>query len=399
MAEETKTVETAPVTTEAQIAPPVSPFSSTAWQETPVEVEAKPVVTKTESTTTTAAPASTATTTQEEEEILDPSDYLKREVGVENIDDIKQRLKELEELKKNAQTPAEKQFANEQSKLAYEALLAGEEDKVYEILSKKRKLSAADKLEASKLLKLSIEQANPHYKEQDIEDVYEEKYALPRKPIQATDELEDEYNERVSQWQTEVDKINRRIERDAYLAKEQLAKLNFELKFPEATPKIDPQQAEKQQKELEHIAELRNQYTTALESEYKKFNGFEVRYKGEDVEIPVNFSISDEDKTALRGELENFDVDGFIMDRWFDEKGQPKITQMMEDVTLLRKKEAVFQKIANEVGDKMKEHYYKIKSNVNVTGNNQYTFQPQQQNGASADPFKSTSWKEVPASN
>ena len=109
---------------------------------------------------------------------------------------------------------------------------------------------------------------------------------------------------------------------------------------------------------------------------YKNFNGYEVKYKDEEVEIPVNFVVPDENKVALKKELETFDVDEFIGQRWFTKEGQPNVMQMMEDVTLLREKEAVFQKIANEVGAKMKLHYMGQKANVSVNGNQQATFNP-----------------------
>ena len=77
----------------------------------------------------------------------------------------------------------------------------------------------------------------------------------------------------------------------------------------------------------------------------------------------------------MKTELENFDVDGFIGSRWFNQDGTPNVTQMMDDIVLLRDKEKVFQKVANEIGSKMKEHYIKVKSNVNV-GGQQSVFQP-----------------------
>ena len=54
-------------------------------------------------------------------------------------------------------------------------------------------------------------------------------------------------------------------------------------------------------------------------------------------------------------------------DRFYD-KGQPKFHQMMDDIHFLTRKEDVIQKMMNEVGAKMKEHYIKSTSQINVNG-------------------------------
>ena len=97
--------------------------------------------------------------------------------------------------------------------------------------------------------------------------------------------------------------------------------------------------------------------------------------------------------------MESFDVNSFIEKRWLDEQGYPNVAKIMDDITLLRNKEKVFQKMINEVGTKMREHYIKLKGNISINnGNGSQTFQPkpQQQNGNAASPFSPGAWSETP---
>jgi len=368
--------------------PPTDPFKG-AWSETPPAAVEQPQATPPVVTPPVIDDKS------ETEEVVDVIEFVKREYG---WDDPEMGKKELAELRAKAQTPAEIKFANEASEKFFNYLKDGKEDDIYSFLDTKRKLSAAEKLDAAAALKLHISQTNKHYTQADVEDVFEEKYSIPKKPTQGDDEDVAEYNSRVAEWQTGVDKINRRIERDAISAKQELAKLNSELILPDIKKDI-PAQQQTSQAELDRVDALRSEYLKRLESDYKNFNGYEIKYKDEEVEIPVSFGVSDEEKVALKKELESFDVDGFITSRWFDATGNPNISQIMDDVTLLRNKEKVFQKMINEVGSKMKEHYIQLKSNISLNGGQPQTvFQPKttQQNGKAANPFSSGAWSETP---
>lgn len=367
-----------------------SPFGQQAWTETPPIAVEPP---KQDPPPVVVTPPAVEPII--EEEILDPKDWLKREFDVDDPETLKNELKTLRD---KAQTPSEIKFANEASEKFFNYLKEGKEDDVYSFLDTKRKLSTAEKLNAADAIKLQIAQINRHYTPEDIQDVYEERYSIPKKPVQAVDEDDDDYNARVNEWQSTVDKVNRKIERDAITAKQELSKLNSELILPDIKKEVAPENSEAKQKELDRINELRAAYLSSLESDYKNFNGYEMKYKDEEVEIPVNFGISDEEKVALKTELATFDVDGFITSRWFDKEGKPNIAQMMDDVTLLRNKEKVLQKMVNEVGSKMKEHYIKLKANISVNGSQQQSFQPknQNQNGSAPSPFSAGAWSETP---
>lgn len=365
MADEQKTEEK----TDIVETPVINPFDEKNWTDAPVIIEEKIEETKKE----------IVEEKKEEikEEIIDADMYLKTTLGFDTWEAAKEEIESLRKLKETAQTKEEIKFANEQSQRLFEAIKDGKDDVVYEILDTKKKLSSVDKLSAADVLKLYIEQTNKHYKQADVADVFEEKYSYPEKPVQADVEDDDDFKARIGKWEEAKAKVDRRIERDAVTAKAELSKLNTELTLPDIKKDVDPKLTpEAQQKELERLEGIRTQYLKVLESDYSKFNGYEVKAKDGEVEIPVAYVVTDEQKSALKNELKDFDVDGFITDRWFNKDGSPNIMQLMEDVHLLRNKGDVFQKIANEAASKRLVQHLGDKSKIEVNGKTDKTFTP-----------------------
>lgn len=356
-----------------------NPFDTNSWSETPVVEEAKPAETNTDAVVETKpdAAAAPADTPAAVDDVLDSEEWLKKEFGWDNIQTAKTELEDLRKLRETAATKEEIKFANEQSEKIFKALQeGGYDDVLYEHLDTKKKLAKVPDMNAIDALKLKIQLEHKDYTAADINDIIEERYEIPEKPVQGDIEEDAAYEARVAKWQTNVERTQRRIERDALEAKQSLAKLNTELVLPDIKPKeVQPTTNQPDQKELDRLAKVRENFLAQLEGNYKNFNGYEVRYKDEEVEIPATFAVSDEEKMALKEELKDFDVEGFILSRWFGKEGEPNVTQMMEDVTLLRKKGDIMQKFANEIGTKMKEHYIKVKANVTI-GNQHNTLQP-----------------------
>jgi len=383
----------------------VSPFAGNAWSETVPE----PLKTAEASTDPPAAaptpaasvsPTITPTATGEEE-ILDTKEWLKREFNWESEEAAKTEITELRKLKDTPQTPPEIKFENEQSKHIHELIRQGKTKEVRQYLDTQEKLDNYTSIEVNKdtaedIIKLSISLKNKDLTSQEIDFEYRQNYVASKEPVQKSSESDEEFLERQEEWKEKNSMIEMKKIIAAKMAKPELEAAKTKLVLPELQNTIDPKIQEANQKELERQQELRNLYLKSLESDYSKFNGYEVKYKDEAVEIPVNFMPTDEEKIALKKEMETFDVDGFIIGRWFDEKGTPNIKQAMEDITLLRKKEAIFQKIANEVGAKMKEHYIKLKHNTDVNGSPQQTFQPNQNGQAAISPFAQEAWSDKP---
>jgi|ERR1700748_55762 len=374
------------------ITPNANLFSDSMWSANPVVVD--PV--KTDAPITEVKPEPT-TTKPEDAEIVDEMEYLERQTGYKSWDDIKALKAEVEQLRTKAQTPAEIKFANEHSQKLFEAFKEGKEDDVFGYLDTKRKLSSAANLPAADAIKLHLQQTNPHFKPEDIEDVFEERYSIPKKPIQKIDDDPDEFNERIQEWNTRVAKINRAIERDSVTAKQELAQRITQLVPPEI-PQAQPVAAGPDPKVLEAVEATRNAYVQKLETEFGSFDAFNTRVKDESGELPIAFKVDDKDRAEIKSLVQdavfkNLDVNDYFTNRWFakDATGAlvPNIQKMMADFILLEKTEKVFQGIANNSAASRLAHQIKLNSNINVSGEKVKTEIKQDENAKMLETF----WK------
>lgn len=365
--------------------PAINPFAEDSWKETPiVEQQGTVEAPKGDASQAPVQPTTPAAASTEEDQVVEPNVWLKEQFGYETVDDAKKEIDELRKLRETAKTPAQLKFANEQSEKFFEALKEGKEDEIYNYLNTKRELSKVDQLKADEAIRLNIKYGNPHFKDADIQDVFEEQYAKPAKPVQEMDEEDADYSVRVQQWQGQVEKIDRKIERDAFAAKQQLAKYNSELVLPDIPKAQSEVQQIAEDPELEaKITAFKGQVFQKLDSDAPKFNGYNVTYKDEAVEIPIAFTMTPEEKSGTLQLIkekvlgEHYNFNDYFNSRWFDEKGNPKVEQMMHDVYLMNNPEKVFQKFANEAATKRLEHKIKEASNIKIDATPQGTFNPQ----------------------
>jgi hypothetical protein len=307
------------------------------------------------------------------EEILDPKDWLKREFDTDDIQVLKQEREELRKLRETAQTPAEIKYANEQSKLLHEAILAGKEDVVYDFLDKKKRISSSDKMSAADVIKLNLNLKNPHYDSQDVEDIFLEQYTHPKKPVQATTELDEDFQAREQEWKSEVDRINRKIERDAKDAKVELAKYPLELVLPDIPKKESPKaQAEPTPEELAKESAYKDTFLKSADNSVKNFTGFSTNVKDKDVDYAISYGTSKEENDFVSNQIRvfaegNYNANDLLAQRWVNEDKTINTDQMTKDLHLLFHGEKAFQKMASDSAAQRLELYLKEKRNVNLT--------------------------------
>jgi hypothetical protein len=315
-------------------------------------------------------------------EKFDHDKWVKENFGYENVETAK---KEIDSFKNNTQQEKVK-FANEESENIYKALLEGKTDDVSDYLSNKRRIdklsiSQVDSTIAEEILKLSIQQKNKNLTEDEVEFAFKDKYSIPEKPKQKIDELDEEFEERVSEWSNNVDIINKRMVIDAKIAQPEIEKLKSELVLPNIQTN-NLNEANKQE-ELQQIAEVRKKFESALENQYKNFDGFSITFKDESagIEIPISYKPTEEEKIGLKNALADFNHSEYFGNRWFAEDGSPQINQMMSDKYFLENREKIMQKVANESAMQMKLKMISYQSNINLSGSTtQQAFLPQNNN-------------------
>lgn len=357
----------APVQTEqktTEVTPPAfSPFKDNSWVETIPTQEA--VVTPAATTTSVAETITPAAN----EEVFDENVYVKTKYGWETPAD---GLKELEELRSFKAKPFD--FTNDDSRKAFEYLKEGKEDDLYKILDQKRKVNkllsaeTIDENIADQIIKMGMQTRYKDLTTEEIEYKFKKQFSVPPKPVyDSVNESEDEYAQKVSNWESAVSDVKMEKIIEAKVAKPELEKLKMELVLPDI-PRVSPESAAPSQESLAEMQKIRDNFLAKLNSGYTSFKGYETKVKDESGEIPVAFVVPDEDKVAQRLKVENFEMDVYFNKRWFDENNVPNVEKIMADLYLLENSEKVFQGVANNAANQKLVQYIKQTSNINVAG-------------------------------
>lgn len=372
----------------AQPAVQFNPFSDSSWADAPVQQQQQPV--SLEETTTTSSPDTQEK--EEEEEIVDANDWLKREFNWENADAAKAEIEELRKLRETATSQAEIEFANEQSAKFFKLLQDGKEDDLYSFLEQKKKidrLSSADlnAATAADIIKLNMQQKYKDLTPSEIEYKFNKQFGIPNRPNQKDIETDEEYQERLQSWESKVKDIETEMFIEAKLAKPELEKYKSELILPDIQFGETQSAKEPTQEELEAQKAFISSFKQNAQNALKSFDGFSVSVKDEEVEIPLSYAVSDEERGVVSEQLErfadnNFDANVILAERWLkdDGKGGYEIntSQVIRDLTLLQSEGRVNQKFVNDAAAKRLAEHIRKTNNVTVSSRTpQQTFNPE----------------------
>jgi len=194
--------------------------------------------------------------------------------------------------------------------------------------------------------------------------LFYDNYNFPAKPEQGYDETDEDYSAKLQNWQSQIEFIEKRMIIDAKVIRPELEKLKSEIKLPDVYG-FDQLEAESQE-EYESMQQARQIYEQTLNSEFNNFNGFNVSVKDEDVEIPIAFNVAEDERLAMKNDLEDFDTDLYFENRWFNKEGKPNVQQIMADKYLLENREKIFSKIANEAASQRLLAHLKKNGNINI---------------------------------
>lgn len=333
------------------------PFNETSWVNTNIPE-------KKEDTTIVNEPAKA-------EQPLVVNEWFK-ELGFETADEAKAEVPELKKLKGQQQVVEEQKFANEDSRKFFDYVKNGEEDKVLDFLSNKKRLEKYTTAEinestAADIVKLAMQQKYKDLTTDEIEYKFRKQFSIPKEPVKGELDDDTEFEEKHNEWKLKADEAKMELLIEAKLAKPELEKLKSELVLPDIQGSKQSAAAPSKE-DLEKVEKLRTSYLERLTDSMKTFNGFASQYKNEDVDVSAQYTVTDEEKAALKTELETFDVEDFVITRWFNEDGTPNAKQMVEDIYLLRNKEKVFQKLTSETGAKVWDKYAGKAKNISVKG-------------------------------
>ena len=343
-----------------------NPFSDEAAPQVQQQVEVAPTATNDEpnneqqsaQTIQNDEPKQEQTSSQS----FDPNQFVKERFGYETVEEAENEFKKLKE-------NTSFQFKDDISKTLFDAIKEGKADDVYEVLNQQKRLEKLTTSElnseiAAEIVKTNIKNKHKSLSDEDVELLFYDQFFVPLKPEQGYDESDDDYAAKVNQWQSQVDYTERRLMIEAKVLKPEIEKLRSEITLPDIYNESG-RQAESQA-EFEIMQEARSIYERTLDSDFQSFNGFNVSVKDEDVEIPISFNVAEEERLAMKNDLEDFDTDLYFENRWFNKEGKPNVQQIMADKYLLENREKIFSKIANEAASQRLLAHLKKNGNINI---------------------------------
>lgn len=293
---------------------------------------------------------------------FDPNQFVKERFGYESVEQAELEFKKLKE-------KPSFEFKDDVSKTLFDAIKEGKADDVYEVLNQQKKLEKLTTAElnielAAEIVKTNIKNKHKDLSSEDVDLLFYDQFYVPLKPEQGYDESDDDYAAKVKQWQSQADYIERKLMIEAKVVRPELAKLKSEIVLPDIYNEAAMQA--QSQEEQEMMQQARSIYEKTLNSEFQSFNGFSVSVKDADVEIPISFNVGEDERLAIKNELEDFDSDSYFDNRWFTEDGKPNVRQIMADKYLLENRDKIFSKIANEAASQRLLAHLKNNGNINI---------------------------------
>lgn len=300
--------------------------------------------------------------------VIDEKDKIIEETKPEIVkpNDIKEEVKPVE-VKTEAVAPEPLKFANEESEKIFNLLKEGKNEEVFKVLAEQQKLVTVEGADA---IKLQLQYQNKDFSDDDINELFNERYEMPEKPVQDL-ETDEEFAAKIEKYERDVKKVENRIARDAKPAKTELQKLQKEIVFTDIKPETSLQQKEPTQEELAAIALQKENFLKDVDAGAKTFNGYNATFKDKEVEIPVAYVVTEEEKNSIKPLLESAWTnlgDFFTKVGWADAEGTVNTAKMIEDLHLIQNKESIFSRLVSETGNRRYDAAIKSFKNIDYSG-------------------------------
>jgi len=265
-------------------------------------------------------------------------------------------------------------YANEDSEKVHKLLLEGKTDIVLDILNQQKKLdklltTPTDKQTAVDIIKLKLESEFNGLSKEQVDFKFNKMYGIPKEPVQKVTEDDTEFEERMNEWKEKVKDTESELLIDAEIAKSVLQKMKIDLVLPtiegvQIAKEQTPEDLANEQKAVEDF--LKN-----AETAVNLFEGLGVSYKDKDVDIQSNYSLSDEEKAKVNGQIKllaekNFNSNAIFAERWVNADNTFNFQQIAKDLATLETQDKAAQKFVADTTAKAKIQFMKEKHNIDL---------------------------------
>ena len=294
-----------------------------------------------------------------------------QELGFETPEDFTTEWESLKALKN--QPKGSDIELDDEARALIMAIKEGKGDDVVKILDTKKQLSNAANLDADAAIKLHLQLTNKHYKKEDVEDVFDEKYGIPKEPIQRSLEDEDEFEERHNEWEVKRDKVKRAIERDAVTAKEALAKISTEIKIPQIDTHSDKDYEDYKASLAKSSDTINNVINPAIEAVNEKDLVKAIKVLDAKNQMDFSVKITPEKEDFAKAKNMAVNVIDFLRELTFNAKGEVTPNELIDMVLWYSNKDKYIQSAARQAVNAERSRVVNTDTTSGFTGGRSYS--------------------------
>lgn len=277
-------------------------------------------------------------------------DKFKTDYGFEKPEDVYAEITALRELKNNPPAVAapELKFENDLSKQIFEALREGKLSEVYSSLQQQTMLEKLSSVEVTKDTAADIVKTDMQFKYKDLtpEEInykFNKQYGVPPKPVQGSDELDEDFEARERSWNEVAQDKLMELLIEAKLAKPNLEAAKSKIIFPNVEQSSDPAyqaylESQKSIQEMQALkAEAHKEYQTFTADLIK---GEKINFKDEDNKIDFDFSFEPVGE-SFKNSVDLASDESKFFALYENSDGTPNRKQFLSDIYFARNKEAI----------------------------------------------------------
>jgi hypothetical protein len=273
--------------------------------------------------------------------------------------------------------PTPFEWNNDLSKTIYEKLVSKDVSELADILYEQKVLSSLDSMDDSDIIKLQMAYEYPDLTPDEIEEEFNSKYNVEM-DIDEDMLSEEEVASKRKQLEKQQKSIQREMKKMVREAKASLQEMKKDIDFPDILSQLQAgnqpisddaisQYLSKQQEQQQgQYQEARKMFEQSIDNGLKAFDGFTVNYKDEDVQFDGKYNLTPEDKTALQGVLQSFDLESFYGNRYFKD-GSYDTKQLAEDVYFLQNRDKIVNSMVTQAVSKAKSDILKSMKNIDYS--------------------------------
>jgi hypothetical protein len=288
-------------------------------------------------------------------DVIDEDDFIKSKT--------EGKFSSWEEVYEAIEQQAQPKFENELSEAVYQMILEGRTEEIFEILGTKQFAADVQNMEDEDVLKAYIKVNNPEFDDQDIEDEFNESYAI------------DEYQFDESKLKREQKKLSQRIRGDVSEAKEFFESLAQDIKLPEFSRQQMAQVPQEDTETEAMIQEQRSLYLNSLQGVESRIGNLPFQWKDEKANMSVNgkFDIPAQELSKYRQAAEN--LEDYQVNRYYKD-GQYQSDKMVKELYIADNFDKILNSAISQAVNQTRLEMLKQSKNIQSEQFTSGTFKP-----------------------